>query len=72
MNNYSPKYNYEKEINYICRNDIYCIITFYDNKCNVDRYYIYEKWKQIYPIAIFIDIVKMCREINLNILLTQI
>ena len=66
MSNYSPKYSYEKEINYISVNNIYCIITFYDIDGNKDEYYVFEGKQSLYPNGTIIDIVRMRREINLN------
>jgi len=67
--NYSPKFTYEKEINYLFE-DIYCIITFYNEEGDSDEYYIYEKKVDIYPAnATIIDKKVMVREILINKLL---
>jgi hypothetical protein len=64
--NYSPKFTYEKEINYLFEN-IYCIITFYNEEGDSDKYYIYEKEMDIYPAnATIIDKKVMVREILIN------
>ena len=64
--NYSPKFTYEKEINYLFE-DIYCIITFYNEDSDSDEYYIYEKKVDIYPAnSTIIDKKVMVREILIN------
>ena len=69
IKNYSPLYNYEITINYICNKDLFCIVSFYNKEGEYISYYIFEQEQQLYPCSNIVDKKIMARELKINELL---